>query len=207
MKTINDNRPIEEKLKDVTVVVASHKISEAVILFVKCWLKSSSANKYNLVVGYDKDWVHEDINALKSLYDKVYDVSDVYDAQRKFLRAIDSGAYTDLIKNFVVFLILGILLFGYNMLIWMTIAVKTSVGFQNGVKKNVFKALIKMSVSEMSAESVGDRITRLNNDTDTACGYLNAPVNYMHMVIALFNVIATIVFMGFINPVMLLFTV
>lgn len=125
----------------------------------------------------------------------------------KFLRAIDSGTYTDLIKNFVIFLILGILLFGYNMLIWMTIAVKTSVGFQNGVKKNVFNALIKMSVSEMSAESVGDRITRLNNDTDTACAYLNAPVNYMHMVIALFNVIATVILMGFLNPVMLLLTV
>lgn len=86
-KEIKDNRNVEDKLNDITVVVASHRISEAVILFTKCWLMSESSKKYNLVIGYDKDWNVDDIKKIKQLYDKVYDVSDVYEKQKKFYKA------------------------------------------------------------------------------------------------------------------------
>lgn len=118
----------------------------------------------------------------------------------KFLRVADTGTYEDLFRCFTGFLILSILLFAYNMTVWMTISVRTSVNFHNGVKRNVFKALLNLSAEEMVQESVGDRISRLNNDTDTAINYLNAPVNYMHMVIALCNVICSSLFMLFLNP-------
>ena len=118
----------------------------------------------------------------------------------KFLRVADTGTYEDLFRCFIGFLILSILLFAYNMTVWMTISVRTSVNFHNGVKRNVFKALLNLSAEEMAQESVGDRISRLNNDTDTAINYLNAPVNYMHMVIALCNVICSSLFMLFLNP-------
>lgn len=125
----------------------------------------------------------------------------------KFLRVADTGTYEDLFRCFTGFLILSILLFAYNMTVWMTISVRTSVNFHNGVKRNVFKALLNLSAEEMAQESVGDRISRLNNDTDTAINYLNAPVNYMHMVIALCNVICSSLFMLFLNPELYILTV
>lgn len=125
----------------------------------------------------------------------------------KFLRVADTGTYEDLFRCFIGFLILSILLFAYNMTVWMTISVRTSVNFHNGVKRNVFKALLNLSAEEMAQESVGDRISRLNNDTDTAINYLNAPVNYMHMVIALCNVICSSLFMLFLNPELYILTV
>ena len=66
-KEIKDNRNVEDKLNDITVVVASHRISEDVILFTKCWLMSESSKKYNLVIGYDKDWNVDDIKKIKQL--------------------------------------------------------------------------------------------------------------------------------------------
>ena len=55
-----------------------------------------------------------------------------------FIRAIENEKKESLPKIFFIFLLFSILLFGYNMTIWSTIAVKTTVLLQKRLRLKVF---------------------------------------------------------------------
>lgn len=114
---------------------------------------------------------------------------------RCFFSTIEHGIEADLIGNVMLFFGLTILLFGYNMTIWATIAVKTSVLFQKNLRKKVFEKIISLPPEALSQELGADYITRLNSDVDKACGYLMSPINFMHMTIALVNLVISSVIM------------
>lgn len=116
-----------------------------------------------------------------------------------FLHIIENGYKDLLLKNVLLYLLLIVLLFGYNMTVWSTIAVKTSVLMQKNLRKLVFKKIMGLSPSELENTFGADWFTRLNNDVDKACGYLTSPVNYMHMIIALVNLVISSVIMLFLS--------
>ena len=101
--------------------------------------------------------------------------------------------------NVVLFFALSALLFGYNMGSGSTIDDKTTVLLQKKLRKKIYEKILDVSPREMSEESKGDWFTALNNDVDNACAYLTSPLNYMHMVIALVNLVLSSIIMIFLN--------
>ncbi|MCR4930133.1 MAG: hypothetical protein K5988_09085 [Lachnospiraceae bacterium] len=116
-----------------------------------------------------------------------------------FIHMIRQNQKENLWFNVVLFFALSALLFGYNMSIWSTIAVKTTVLLQTKLRKKIYEKILDLSPMEMSEESKGDWFTALNNDVDNACAYLTSPLNYMHMVIALVNLVLSSIIMIFLN--------
>ena len=116
-----------------------------------------------------------------------------------FIRMIENNRQEKLCITVLVFFLLTILLFGYNMTVWSTIAVKTTLLLQKNLRKKVFEKIMSLSSEELSGSFGSDYFTRLNNDVDKACGYLTSPLNYMHMMIALVNLIISSVIMIFLN--------
>lgn len=118
---------------------------------------------------------------------------------QSFIRIIEQEQKDMLWKNVLIFLVFSILLFGYNMSIWSTIAVKTTVLLQKNLRKKVFDRIMELSPEELQGAFGADWFTRLNNDIDKACGYLMSPLNYMHMVIALVNLCISSVILVIMN--------
>ena len=116
-----------------------------------------------------------------------------------FIRMIEQNQRENLLFNVILFFVLSVLLFGYNMTVWSTIAVKATVLLQTKLRKSIFEKILKLRPEEMSDESKADWFTVLNNDVDNACGYLTSPLNYMHMVIALVNLLISSVIMIILN--------
>lgn len=118
---------------------------------------------------------------------------------QSFIRIAERGTEEILWKNVLIYLVLTVLLFGYNMTVWSTIAVKSGVLLQKNLRRMVFSRIMALKPEELEGAFGADWITRLNNDIDKACGYLNSPINYMHMMIALVNLCISSVIMLFLN--------
>lgn len=135
---------------------------------------------------------------LRLPFDTVNSVINANMVQR-FLKMIELNQQDCLWSSFALFLILSILLFAYNMLIWSTIAVKTGVLMQKRFRQKVFTKIMSLSPEELEGAFGADWFTRLNNDVDKACNYLTGPLNYTHMMIAILNIVISSVIMLFIN--------
>ena len=104
-----------------------------------------------------------------------------------FMRLIEQNQSENLGKTLGVFFVLTVLLFGYNMTIWSTIAVRFTVKLQKTLREKMFHKIMSLPASELMGSSKAEWFTRLNNDIDKAVGYLVNPINFMHMVIASVN--------------------
>lgn len=116
-----------------------------------------------------------------------------------FVLLIEQDRRDSLWSSVGLFLIFSVLLFGYNMLIWSTIAVKTGVLMQKKFRLKIFSGIMSLPSEKLQGAFGADWFTRLNNDVDKACNYLIGPVNYMHMLIAILNLLISSVIMLFIN--------
>lgn len=118
---------------------------------------------------------------------------------QSFTEIIQKNETNRLWRNVLLFLLFSLLLFGYNMLIWSTISVKTGVKMQKKFRLRVFDAISELTPWELSNRFGADWFTRINSDVDKACNYLTGAVNYIHKMIAILNVLVTSVIMLFIN--------
>lgn len=118
---------------------------------------------------------------------------------QSFIRIAEGGTEPVLWKNFWLYLILTTLLFGYNMTIWSLMASKTTVLLHTNLRKKMFDRMMNLSPEELCDVTGADFFTRLNSDVDKTIEYLTGPVNYIHMVIALVNLIISSVIMAFLN--------
>lgn len=112
-----------------------------------------------------------------------------------FFRIIERGEIDKLAGYVVMFLVLTVLLFAYNMSVWSTIASTTTVKLQMSLRKKVFEKITELPPEELQGSFGADWFTRLNNDVDKACAYLMSPLNYMHMVIAIIDVVISSIIM------------
>ena len=122
--------------------------------------------------------------------------SNIMQSFTKMIELDDRGS---LWKNFLIFMALSILLFGYNSLIWSTYAVKTGVLMQSRLRERIFERIVDLPTEELEGSFGSDWFTRLNNDVDKACNYLTGAINYLHMVIAILNVAVSSVIMLLLN--------
>lgn len=114
---------------------------------------------------------------------------------QSFIRIIEREQKEMLWGNVVLYFILTVLLFGYNMTIWSTLAVNTTVLIQKKLRIRVFEQIMELPPGELEEAFGADWFTRLNNDVDKAVGYLFSPINYMHVVIAFVNLCISSVIM------------
>lgn len=122
--------------------------------------------------------------------------SNIMQSFTKMIELDDRGS---LWKNFLIFMALSTLLFGFNSLVWSTYAVKTGVLMQSRLRERIFEKIMNLPAEELEGSFGAEWFTRLNNDVDKACNYLTGAINYMHMVIALLNVAVSSVIMLFLN--------
>ena len=118
---------------------------------------------------------------------------------QKFMRLIEQGKSENLGKTLGVFFVLIVMLFGYNMTIWSTIAVRFTVKLQKALREKMFDKIMKLPAGELMGSSGAEWFTRLNNDVDKAVGYLVNPINFMHMVIASVSLVISSVIMMFLS--------
>ena len=118
---------------------------------------------------------------------------------QKFMRLIEQNQSENLGKTLGVFFVLTVLLFGYNMTIWSTIAVRFTVKLQKTLREKMFDKIMSLPADELMGSSKAEWFTRLNNDIDKAVGYLVSPINFMHMVIASVNLVISSVIMIFLS--------
>lgn len=112
-----------------------------------------------------------------------------------FLLQIEAGDRSGVTAMFFVYLGFSVLLFAYNMTVWMTISVENDVLLQSRLRTEAFEALMELTPAELESEGTGEWMTRLNNDVDTACNYFLQPVNFMHTMIALVSVVISSIIM------------
>ena len=103
----------------------------------------------------------------------------------RFIRVMEQNEREMLPTTFFHFALLLLLLFVFNLSIWFTLGVRCNVFLQKRFRKRVLEKVLSCSPQEMEQRSTGDWITGLNSDIDKTCNYLLAPVNFMHMIIAL----------------------
>ncbi len=118
---------------------------------------------------------------------------------QKFMRLIEQGRSESLGKTLGIFLVLVVLLFGYNMTVWSTIAVRFTVKLQKTLRGKMFDKIMKLPAGELMGSSKAEWFTRLNNDIDKAVGYLVSPINFMHMVIASISLVISSIIMMFLS--------
>ncbi|MBO4309595.1 MAG: ABC transporter ATP-binding protein [Lachnospiraceae bacterium] len=118
----------------------------------------------------------------------------------KFLRLAEGGNPDNLWRTFALFLLLTVLLFGYNASIWATVSIKADMLLQKRIRERLLKNMLKRNGFEMEKYSAGDWITRLNNDADRLNDYLTTPINFMHVSIAGLNILLSSIILIVINP-------
>ena len=109
----------------------------------------------------------------------------------QFIRIMELGEKERLWSTFLRFLLLSVLLFAYNMTVWMTISINGNISMHKNFRKRMLAAILRLDAKELEEQSGGDWITRLGNDIDRTCDYLTAPLNYMPMFIALVSFVCT----------------
>ena len=123
-----------------------------------------------------------------------------------FLRLAENQNQTELLPTFFLFLGLTALLFAYNMTIWSTLSVYVNVKLQKCFRRRMLHLILGADYEEIQKRSGGEWLNRLNSDIDHLHGYLLIPVSYMHMVIALVNVIGSTIVLSFLNFRLLILT-
>lgn len=116
-----------------------------------------------------------------------------------FLRLTENGQSECLWKNFGIFLLFTVLLFGYNVSIWATVSVCADMLLQRRLRNRLLEHILSRNSQEMEKYSEGDWITRLNNDVDRVNDYLTTPINFMHVSIATFNIVLSSVVLVILN--------
>ena len=120
-----------------------------------------------------------------------------------FIRLAEQGDKTGIWSSFLTFLLFSCLLFLYNMTVWMTISVSGTVAMHKGFRKKMLKTILDKKFAEIRKQSNGYWINRLGSDIDRACDYLTAPLNFMHLFIALICFVGSSVIMFRINTSLL----
>ena len=124
-----------------------------------------------------------------------------------FVRLIERDQKGRLTSTFLLFLLLFAVLFAYNMIIWSTISLKVNVLLQKRIRRKMFLHLLGSEYKDVLRFSSGEWINRMNSDIDRLHGYLMMPLNFMHMAIALFNMILSAIVLGFLNLPLLILSV
>lgn len=121
-----------------------------------------------------------------------------------FLRLIETEEQDALVRTFWRFCFYAILLFGYNASVWATISIKADLLLQRRLRKKLLQKLLGKDLQEVERNGAGDLITRLNNDVDKAAHYLTEPLNFMHRLIAIVNLILSSLVLLWLNALLFL---
>ena len=117
-----------------------------------------------------------------------------------FIRLTDQRDGDNLSRTFWIFLMFTLLLFAYNASVWATVAVKTDMMLHRRLRMKLLESMLSRTQQEMEEYSEGDWITRINNDVDKVADYLTAPINFMHSMIAVFNLVFSSMILIMLNP-------
>lgn len=117
-----------------------------------------------------------------------------------FIRLTDQRDGDNLSQTFWVFLMFTLLLFAYNASVWATVAVKTDMMLHRRLRMKLLESMLSRTQQEMEEYSEGDWITRINNDVDKVADYLTAPINFMHSMIAVVNLVFSSMILIMLNP-------
>ena len=124
-----------------------------------------------------------------------------------FIRLSEQGNSADLLRTFGIFLLLSVLLFGYNVSIWATVSIKADMLLQKKLREKLLNNMLSRTGTGMEKYSPGDWVTRLNNDVDRVNDYLTTPINFMHVAIASFNMLLSSVVLVILNSRLYLLTI
>ncbi|MBP5192461.1 MAG: ABC transporter ATP-binding protein [Eubacterium sp.] len=117
-----------------------------------------------------------------------------------FIRLTDQRDGDNLSRTFWIFLMFTLLLFAYNASVWATVAVKTDMMLHRRLRMKLLESMLSRTQQEMEEYSEGDWITRINNDVDKVADYLTAPINFMHSMIAVVNLVFSSMILIMLNP-------
>lgn len=117
-----------------------------------------------------------------------------------FIRLTDQRDGDNLSQTFWVFLMFTLLLFAYNASVWATVAVKTDMMLHRRLRMKLLESMLSRTQQEMEEYSEGDWITRINSDVDKVADYLTAPINFMHSMIAVVNLVFSSMILIMLNP-------
>ena len=117
-----------------------------------------------------------------------------------FIRLTDQRDGDNLSRTFWIFLMFTLLLFAYNASVWATVAVKTDMMLHRRLRMKLLESMLSRTLQEMEEYSEGDWITRINNDVDKVADYLTAPINFMHSMIAVVNLVFSSMILIMLNP-------
>lgn len=117
-----------------------------------------------------------------------------------FIRLTDQRDGDNLSRTFWIFLMFTLLLFAYNASVWATVAVKTDMMLHRRLRMKLLESMLSRTQQEMEEYSEGDWITRINNDVDKVADYLTAPINFMHSMIAVVNLLFSSMILIMLNP-------
>lgn len=117
----------------------------------------------------------------------------------RFIRLMELGQKDSLLPTFWTFLLLTILLFAYNMTIWATISMKLNLLLLARLRKRMLAHILSSEYADIQCFSSGEWINRINSDVDRLHGYMMGPVTFMHLVIAMLNMVFSSVILAFLN--------
>ncbi|MBO4494760.1 MAG: ABC transporter ATP-binding protein [Clostridiales bacterium] len=125
----------------------------------------------------------------------------------RFIRVMELGQESALLPTFALFLGLTFLLFLYNMTIWATISLKLNILLQKRIRKKMLHNILGAEYEDVQCYSSGEWINRLNYDADRLYFYMLGPVNFMHMFIAMVNIILSSIILAFLNLPLLIVSI
>ncbi len=143
---------------------------------------------------------------LRSPFDLVHALLNANMLER-FLRVIEQNKRDLLSESFFHFFLLSFLLFAVNLTIWFTLGVRCNIFLQKRFRKRVLETVLSCTPREMEQRSTGDWIMGLNSDIDKTCDYLLAPLNFMHMVIAIPCILGSSLILIRMSPFLYLVTI
>ena len=117
----------------------------------------------------------------------------------RFIRLMEQGQRDSLLPTFWLFLLLSLLLFVYNMTIWATISMKLNLLLLSRLRKKLLSHIISSEYADIQCFSSGEWINRMNYDVDRLHAYMMGPVTFMHLFIALVNLILSSIVLAFLN--------
>lgn len=118
--------------------------------------------------------------------------------------AIQAGSIEGLRQIYFLFAIGNLLLFLYNGTVWAIFATN-EIRWTGTVRKLLFRKITHISFQQLDVKTSGEWITRLNADVRTATAMLGV-LQLPHAVVAVVNIGVSVVMLGIVNPMVLLFT-
>ena len=125
----------------------------------------------------------------------------------RFIRLMEQGEKEPLLPTFWLFLLLSLLLFVYNMTIWATISMKLNLLLLSRLRKKLFTHILSSEYANIQCFSSGEWINRMNYDVDRLHAYMMGPVTFMHLFIALVNLVLSSIILAFLNLELLVVSV